>query len=70
MEKRKERHSAETRNSPIFQKPDKVFMRCLRETPLKRPHNGPEPASKIQISHKLLCISLFLKKIKEGGRNY
>lgn len=29
---------------------------------------GPEPASKIQISHELLCMSLFLKKIKEGER--
>lgn len=69
MEKSKERNSAETGNSLTYQKLDKIFMRCLRETPLRIPHNGPEPASKIQVSHKLLCMSLFQKKIKEEGRN-
>lgn len=28
------------------------------------PHNGPEPASKIQVSHKLLCTS---PKEEKGG---
>lgn len=45
------------------------FYEMLMRNSSQEAHYGPEPASKIQIFHKLLCISLFLKKIKEGERN-
>lgn len=44
-------------------------LKRTSEPLLRRFHKGPEQASKVQTSHELLCMSLFLKNIQEKERS-